>query len=31
MMSGKSYDPQKTEIWALGVTLYAMLSGNLPF
>ena len=31
MMSGKSYDPQKTEIWALGVTLYAMLCGNLPF
>ena len=31
MMSGKEYDPEKTEVWALGVTLYAMLSGNLPY
>jgi serine/threonine protein kinase len=31
MMNGKHYDPEKSEVWALGVTLYAMLSGNLPF
>jgi serine/threonine protein kinase len=31
MMNSKSYDPEKTEVWALGVTLYAMLSGKLPF
>lgn len=31
MMNGISYDPEKTEVWALGVTLYAMLSGKLPF
>lgn len=31
MMSERSYDPRKTEVWALGVTMYAMLTGRLPF
>lgn len=31
MLAGRPYDPEKTDIWAIGVTLYAMLSGTLPF
>ena len=28
---GVAYDPYKSDIWALGVTLYCMLFGKVPF
>jgi 5'-AMP-activated protein kinase catalytic alpha subunit len=31
MVAGKKYDCRKVDIWAMGVTLYAMLMGKLPF
>jgi protein-serine/threonine kinase len=31
MLSSDCYDGNKVDVWALGVTLYAMLAGKLPF
>jgi serine/threonine protein kinase len=31
MVNGGQYDCVKTDIWAMGVTLYAMAAGCLPF
>ena len=31
LIAGVPYDGRKTDIWAIGVTLYAMLCGFLPF
>jgi len=31
MVIGKKYDCRKVDIWAMGITLYAMIVGRLPF
>ena len=31
MIAGRLYDPLKVDIWSLGIILYAMCVGYLPF
>lgn len=31
MITGQDYDPEKTDLWSAGITLYYMLVGGLPF
>lgn len=31
MLHGVKYDARKVDVWALGVTLHAMISGRLPY
>jgi serine/threonine protein kinase len=31
ILSGRSYDAKKSDIWSLGVVLFAMLTGQLPW
>lgn len=31
ILKGKSYDPLKSDIWALGVIIYILVTGKMPF
>lgn len=31
MITGQDYDPEKSDLWSAGITLFYLLSGRLPF
>lgn len=31
MITGVDYDPLKTDVWSSGITLFVMLTGDIPF
>lgn len=31
MITGQEYDPEKTDLWSAGITLFFILTGKLPF
>lgn len=31
ILSGKLYDPRKSDVWSLGITFYSLITGRLPW